>query len=124
MSTQADVKQLFDAIQADELSECQQIVGKCGRDIVTTIHEFGWTAMHYAAFNERTAILEWFLSQHMNCNALDGRCTRTLCQYRFVFLSLTLTRHNFWAFDFDRFLCLPVLVLFGFLFTQHLRVSC
>eukprot|EP00042_Codosiga_hollandica_P035827 m.268668 g.268668 ORF g.268668 m.268668 type:complete len:141 (-) comp54727_c1_seq25:1145-1567(-) len=74
MFTQADVHQLCLAVHVrNNLAECQQIVGNCGNAIITAIDELDtdpkFTALHWAACENHAAILDWFLSQRINCNA-------------------------------------------------------
>eukprot|EP00042_Codosiga_hollandica_P002750 m.12245 g.12245 ORF g.12245 m.12245 type:complete len:380 (+) comp17373_c0_seq1:45-1184(+) len=75
--TQADVEELCTAVQADKMAECQRIVQRCGPSIIATCRDHdsvGNAALHYAAA-DHPEILEWFLQQQINCNALNkGGC--------------------------------------------------
>eukprot|EP00042_Codosiga_hollandica_P037410 m.293983 g.293983 ORF g.293983 m.293983 type:complete len:305 (+) comp55127_c0_seq23:6-920(+) len=74
MFTQVDVMQLCDAlIKRSDLDECQRIVHRCGAGIIVT-HCNAWledTALHLAVLYHRPEILEWFLDQPVDCNALS-----------------------------------------------------
>eukprot|EP00042_Codosiga_hollandica_P046796 m.496797 g.496797 ORF g.496797 m.496797 type:complete len:185 (+) comp57307_c1_seq8:44-598(+) len=73
MFTQADVDQVIAAVwRRKSLAECQLIVANCGKDIITAGDSAGWTALHWAVCHSWTGILDWFLTQPINCNPLDS----------------------------------------------------
>eukprot|EP00042_Codosiga_hollandica_P026775 m.128879 g.128879 ORF g.128879 m.128879 type:complete len:217 (+) comp52298_c0_seq6:55-705(+) len=95
MSTD-DSSRLTSAVYSNKLEDCQQIVGQCGKQIITTKDKNEWHAVHWAASYDRPEILEWFLQQHIDLDGLsdegntaliysarDGnlRCVRLLLEY-------------------------------------------
>eukprot|EP00042_Codosiga_hollandica_P031256 m.188050 g.188050 ORF g.188050 m.188050 type:complete len:238 (+) comp53593_c0_seq1:46-759(+) len=70
MFTREEVAELIVAVKSKNLGECTRIVLACGSDIVTTPSDFEsfpkYTALHWAANNSCTEILEWFLKQHID----------------------------------------------------------
>eukprot|EP00042_Codosiga_hollandica_P016715 m.43528 g.43528 ORF g.43528 m.43528 type:complete len:104 (+) comp46731_c0_seq1:25-336(+) len=74
MFGEGDVQRLIEAVSGDQLAEVQSIVHKCGNEIITAILDGdGWAAVHYAVFRGNSAILAWFLAQHISCcNALTS----------------------------------------------------
>eukprot|EP00042_Codosiga_hollandica_P030849 m.181719 g.181719 ORF g.181719 m.181719 type:complete len:85 (+) comp53473_c0_seq13:750-1004(+) len=76
-----NITQVIEAVSANLLSVCQQIVRRCGSDVITAVcaadsTTSGWTALHRAVFEKRAEILEWFLQQSINCNALSNWAIR------------------------------------------------
>eukprot|EP00042_Codosiga_hollandica_P037760 m.301168 g.301168 ORF g.301168 m.301168 type:complete len:423 (-) comp55219_c0_seq19:70-1338(-) len=78
---QSDVSNLFFLVHSDKLVDCQSIVQKCGKGIITARFSGGgpfsfesgtWTtALHMAAALGRTEILNWFLQQGIDCNTVN-----------------------------------------------------
>eukprot|EP00042_Codosiga_hollandica_P034795 m.249029 g.249029 ORF g.249029 m.249029 type:complete len:242 (+) comp54494_c0_seq3:498-1223(+) len=67
-----DVAHLCDAVWNDSKPAiCRKLVQKCGKAIITAFDSSGSTAMHLAAGNGRTELLEWFLLQEINYHTLD-----------------------------------------------------
>eukprot|EP00042_Codosiga_hollandica_P024867 m.107152 g.107152 ORF g.107152 m.107152 type:complete len:175 (-) comp51696_c0_seq2:70-594(-) len=85
VATPDDLDALCHAVWSNELADCQQIVTKCGKNIITTPFAgnakfqiptgFFTTPLHWAVFRGRSEILEWFLHQRVDCDVLssDGR---------------------------------------------------
>eukprot|EP00042_Codosiga_hollandica_P037766 m.301214 g.301214 ORF g.301214 m.301214 type:complete len:387 (-) comp55219_c0_seq26:70-1230(-) len=78
---QSDVSNLFFLVHSDKLVECQSIVQRCGKGIITARFSGGgafsfesgtWTtAFHMAAALCRLEILNWFLQRGIDCNAVN-----------------------------------------------------
>lgn len=96
--TQADVTELAEAVNRGTLQQCQDIVLKCGKEIITTpreapvrqnrsfgsrgfrfqwylffrsfptTHQPGNSALHDAAYYHKFEILQWFLQHDIDCN--------------------------------------------------------
>eukprot|EP00042_Codosiga_hollandica_P032289 m.204345 g.204345 ORF g.204345 m.204345 type:complete len:265 (-) comp53865_c0_seq5:134-928(-) len=71
MFGEREVEQLRDAVRAQSLAQCQQLVLKCGPDIITTQDRHGWTALHRAVTSDTSLeILMSFLQHHVEINSL------------------------------------------------------
>eukprot|EP00042_Codosiga_hollandica_P038593 m.315280 g.315280 ORF g.315280 m.315280 type:complete len:229 (+) comp55433_c0_seq6:293-979(+) len=72
MSRANEVTDLCVAVIDDDLEACQRIVGNRGKAIITKRKHGGWaTALHCAAGNGHSAILQLFLQHDVDCNILD-----------------------------------------------------
>eukprot|EP00042_Codosiga_hollandica_P030315 m.175693 g.175693 ORF g.175693 m.175693 type:complete len:239 (+) comp53325_c0_seq5:94-810(+) len=68
-----ELQKLKEAVFNNDLANCQRIVANCGHGIITTTDDgYGYAAIHYAVIYSRTALLEWFLQQPINCNVSDS----------------------------------------------------
>eukprot|EP00042_Codosiga_hollandica_P034213 m.238323 g.238323 ORF g.238323 m.238323 type:complete len:122 (+) comp54353_c0_seq10:95-460(+) len=75
MFTQEEAQELLLAALDSRLEDCQRIVHKCSKDIITVQCKAsdygGLTPLHCAADMLGTEVLEWFLEQQIDCEALD-----------------------------------------------------
>eukprot|EP00042_Codosiga_hollandica_P043203 m.406642 g.406642 ORF g.406642 m.406642 type:complete len:170 (-) comp56498_c3_seq5:126-635(-) len=81
MFNQADISSLANAVHGNKLADCQQIVRKCGKDIITAPNTGvpgKPTALHESAIFDRPEILQFFVQQHVNCNVRDSLGTTPL----------------------------------------------
>eukprot|EP00042_Codosiga_hollandica_P035368 m.261803 g.261803 ORF g.261803 m.261803 type:complete len:143 (-) comp54616_c0_seq31:353-781(-) len=74
MFEQKEVYHLVRAVRGNELAVCQEIVLKCGKDVITapdTRISWNVTALHDTVQFNRLEILQYFLQQHINCDVRD-----------------------------------------------------
>eukprot|EP00042_Codosiga_hollandica_P031813 m.195840 g.195840 ORF g.195840 m.195840 type:complete len:77 (-) comp53732_c1_seq5:162-392(-) len=72
-----DIEALIRTIEEDEREQCQLIVRKYGREIIIADY-MGTTALHWAAYKNRSEIVEWFLQQGIHCDTLNIVCALSL----------------------------------------------
>eukprot|EP00042_Codosiga_hollandica_P020006 m.63387 g.63387 ORF g.63387 m.63387 type:complete len:104 (-) comp49638_c0_seq3:623-934(-) len=63
------VGRLCDAVLRNNFAECQRIVQKRGKKIITLQDRTGGTALHWACEGNYLPILQWFLQLRIDCNA-------------------------------------------------------
>eukprot|EP00042_Codosiga_hollandica_P034646 m.244605 g.244605 ORF g.244605 m.244605 type:complete len:242 (+) comp54465_c0_seq10:136-861(+) len=75
MFTQEDVLSMVKGAEINQLSRCQELVRTHGPGIITALAKTGWqkgsSALHFAAMGS-LPVLQWFLEQEIDFNAIDS----------------------------------------------------
>eukprot|EP00042_Codosiga_hollandica_P039407 m.330150 g.330150 ORF g.330150 m.330150 type:complete len:297 (-) comp55606_c0_seq4:229-1119(-) len=70
------VSQLIDAVRMRNLNECKQLVHLHGASLIVALCPGGMfagdSALHWVAYKNNGAIMQWFLEQNINCNGQNS----------------------------------------------------